>query len=533
MTETRPLDTVSGDPPDASLEMTGIVKRFPPRVLANDRIDLTVHRGEIHALLGENGAGKTTLMNVLYGLCRPDSGSIRINGRSVRIRNPREAIHLGIGMVHQHFTLAPSLTVTENIILGREITRRGPFLRLRRAHRMIGELSARFGIDVDPRAVVDHLPVGIRQRVEILKVLYRQADILILDEPTSVLTPDEIHSLFQVITRLASLGKSVIFITHKLKEVMSLAHRITILRAGRVAGRTTPHDTSERQLAVLMVGRTAPTTSKQERRAPGQVVLETRHLGVMSDQGAPAVSDVSFRLRAGEVYGLAGVQGNGQTELVLALTGLRRCASGIMEIMGRDLTNRSPRTLARHGLAHVPEDRHTHGLISGYSVADNLILNTYYRPPFSRGFHLRRKEIERNARRLMQEYDIRAPGIFTPAGSLSGGNQQRLVVAREFSNPCRLLVVVHPTRGLDVRSTADIRAMILKKRHQGCAVLLVSTEMDEILALSDRVGVMFRGRIIAELEADEAGPEQLGLLMAGVIPGAGSPGANHSTGPHP
>ncbi|MEW5722085.1 MAG: ABC transporter ATP-binding protein [Thermodesulfobacteriota bacterium] len=496
-----------------ALEMRGITKAFPG-VLANDRVDLRVERGRIHALLGENGAGKTTLMNVLYGLLQPDAGRILRHGRPVEISNPRDAIALGLGMVHQHFTLVPVMTVAENVVLGREPVRRGGWLDLDRAAEKVRDLSARFGLEVDPWAKVGDLPVGVRQRVEILKALYREAEVLILDEPTSVLAPEEVEGLFATLAVLAGQGKSIIFITHKLREVMAAAHAITVLRHGRVAGVTEPARTSEAELAALMVGQEVPVEVEKGTFSPGETVLKVTGLEVLGDRGRRAVAGVSFELRAGEILGLVGVQGNGQTELVEALTGLRRPSGGRIEIEGRDVTFRLSE---RRGpdVAHVPEDRHGHGLVEGFGVADNLILDTYFQEPLSRWGVLRREAVVENAFRLMAEYDVRAPGPFTPAGKLSGGHQQRLVVARELSRPARLLVAAQPTRGLDVGSTGFIHRRLIEKRDQGGAVLLVSTELDEVLALADRIGVMFRGRLAALLDADKTSREAIGLLMAG------------------
>jgi simple sugar transport system ATP-binding protein len=504
----------SADPERAAhLELRGITKAFPG-VLANDRVNFDLLRGEVHALLGENGAGKTTLMNVLYGLERPDKGRITLGGRPVTINSPSQAIALGIGMVHQHFMLAPVMTVVENVIIGREITHPSGLLDLRQATRRVRELSETYGLPVDPRAVVGDLPVGVRQRVEIIKALYRQAEILILDEPTAVLTPDESENLFQTMAALAASGKSVIFITHKLKEVMRAAHRITILQAGRVVDTISPEQTDETALAALMVGRTVSLKVDKKPALPGRTVLSVTRLSARGDRGRPAVCGVNFDLCAGEILGLVGVQGNGQSELVEVLSGLRPASGGTIMIDGRDVT----RALVRGRgpvVAHIPEERHRYGMVGAYSIADNLVLDTYNQRPFARWGLMRREAIARQAERLAAEYDIRAPSPNTPAGSLSGGNQQRLIVAREFDRAAPLLLAAQPTRGLDVGSMEFIHRRIIEKRDQGQAVLLVSTELDEILALSDRIGVMFKGELVKLVEAKDARREHLGLWMAG------------------
>lgn len=499
-----------------ALEMRGITKRFP-RVVANDHVDFQLAEGEIHALLGENGAGKTTLMHMLYGLSRPDEGEIVVHGTPVRLTRPRDAMARGIGMVHQHFMLVPVLTVTENIILGQEDARRGPFLNLRQAVQHIRQLAAQYHLDVDPLALVQDLPVGLRQRVEILKALYRQATILIMDEPTAVLTPGEVEHLFATLTTLAQHGTSIIFITHKLREVFYIAQRITVLRHGRAVGTLTPAETTEAQLAALMVGEERPThVVQQPHAASTEVTLQVRDVQVMDERGALAVAGVSLTVHAGEILGMAGVQGNGQTELVEALTGLRRAVAGTIELQGVDVTRATPRQLARRGVAHIPEDRHKHGMVESATIADNLVLTTYYHRPFARGVVRHTAAIAAHAARLMQAFDVRAPHPSTRAGSLSGGNQQKMVIARECSQPLTLLIAAQPTRGLDIGATAFIHQQLIQQRHQGCAVLLVSADLDEILALSDRIAVMYQGKIRATLAAHEASRETLGRLMAGL-----------------
>lgn len=500
------------------LEVRGITKRFPG-VLANDHIDLTLMPGEIHALLGENGAGKTTLMNIIYGLYRQDEGQILVRGREVTMRDPNDAIRLGIGMVHQHFMLIPVFTVAENIMLGMELVRRGIVLDRKRAEQRIRELSHQYGLDVDPTAYVRDLPVGMQQRVEIVKALFRQADILILDEPTAVLTPQETEELFRVMRSLATQGKSIVFISHKLKEVLAVADRITVLRAGRVVGSCRPQEATEADLAEMMVGRKVVLTVPKSDARPGEVVLEVRGLRVRDPRGSEVVRGVSFSVHAGEILGIAGVQGNGQTELVEALTGLRAVETGTVCILGQDMTHALVRQRIEAGLAHVPEDRQRHGLVLSYSVADNLVLCTYYQPPFARGINLDQQAIETNAVRLVREFDIRTPSVHMPVSSLSGGNQQKTIVARELSRPVRLLIAAQPTRGLDVGSVEYIHRQIVAMRDAGVAVLLVSAELDEIMALSDRIAVMYRGELIATLPAAQATREKLGLLMAGVHAG--------------
>lgn len=497
------------------LELRGITKAFPG-VLANDHIDLTLEEGEIHALLGENGAGKTTLMNILYGLYSPDEGEIFVRGRRVEIRSPGDAIALGIGMVHQHFMLVPVLTVTENVMLGVESIRNGLFLDRAAVARRIREISRQHGLEVDPDALVKTLPVGVQQRVEIIKLLYRQADILILDEPTAVLTPQEVEELFKVIRSLAAQGKSIIFITHKLKEVMAIADRITVLRNGRVVGTTTPSHTTEEQLASMMVGREVLLRVNKAPARPGEAVLEVENLEVLDDRGNPAVRGVSFEVRSGEVLGIAGVQGNGQTELVEALTGLRTPLAGRVRILGKEFTSARPRWILEQGVAHVPEDRQRDGLVLSFPVAENLVLNTYYLPPFARRGVLNQDVILTVAEQRVREFDVRTPSVLTPVANLSGGNQQKVIVAREFSRPIRLLIASQPTRGLDVGSIEYIHRRIIEKRDEGCGVLLVSPELDEVMSLSDRIAVMYEGRIMDILPADQATKEEIGLLMAGV-----------------
>jgi general nucleoside transport system ATP-binding protein len=502
------------------LEARHLTKQYPG-VVANRDVSLTLRRGEVLALLGENGAGKSTLMHILYGLVQPDAGEILVRGRPVRLSGPRAAIRLGIGMVHQHFMLVPVFTVAENIILGDEPTR-GPTLDLDGARRRIRAVAARHNLAVEPDALVRDLSVGEQQRVEIVKALYRQAEILFLDEPTAVLTPREADHLFAVIRDLTARGVAVIFISHKLREVLAIADRIMVLRRGEVVGETTPAAASERALAEMMVGRDVALTTARTPARPGATVLEARDLTVLDDRGQVAVDGLSLTVRAGEILGIAGVQGNGQTELVEAITGLRRVRAGQVRIDGRDRTNATPRQFTAAGGAHVPEDRQEDGLVLTDSIADNLVLNTYDRPPFARGPLRDEAAILANARTLIAEYDVRARGPLAPVATLSGGNRQKVVMARELARPVRLLVAAQPTRGLDVGSIEFIHRAIVAQRDRGAAVLLVSAELDEILGLADRIAVMYHGRVVAVLPAG-AGREEVGLLMAGARPAAAGP----------
>jgi ABC-type uncharacterized transport system ATPase subunit len=501
---------------DTVLEAVNISKHFPG-VLANDGVSLDLRKGEIHALLGENGAGKTTLMNILYGLYSPDSGEIRVGGKAAAIHSPKDSIALGIGMVHQHFMLIPVFTVAENVMLGEETVRNG-MLDRKTVVAKVEDLSHKYGLDVDPLALVGELPVGLQQRVEIVKTLYREAQVLILDEPTAVLTPQEADDLFHIMRGLTDRGVSIIFITHKLKEVLAVSDRITVMRAGKVVGTVKPKETNEAQLASMMVGREVILTVEKKPAKPGKEILKVEGLRVRDVRGLETVRDVSFTVRAGEILGIAGVQGNGQTELVEALTGLRPVAGGKMYFAGKDMTGRPPRPITETGMAHIPEDRQRYGLVLPFVVADNMVLNTYYRAPFAWLGMLQPQAIDANARELIEEFDVRTPSPYVSVSKLSGGNQQKVIVARELSHPVELVIANQPTRGLDVGSIEYIHKEIIEKRDAGCAVLAVSSELDEILALSDRIAVMYRGRVVAELAADKATKEHVGLLMAGVTP---------------
>jgi general nucleoside transport system ATP-binding protein len=495
------------------LEAKGVTKKFPG-VLANDQVDFDLHEGEIHALLGENGAGKTTLMNILYGLYQPDQGEIQIQGRKVTFRSPKDAIQNGIGMVHQHFMLIPVFTVAENIMLGDEKTK-GLSLDRETVVNEITSLSHQYGLEVDPQALVQDLPVGVQQRVEIVKALYRKAQILILDEPTAVLTPQEAEDLSRIMRDLTQRGISIIFITHKLKEVLSVADRITVMRGGHVVGTTVPTETNEQALAAMMVGREVILTVDKEPAKPGETVLKVQDLSVKDAREIEVVRKISFEVKCGEILGLAGGQGNGQTELVEALTGLRSPTSGQVYLNELEVTGKSPRPLIEAGQAHIPEDRQRHGLVLSYPIADNLVLCTYYQSPYAKGGMIQFDEVNENAEKLVKQYDVRTPNAFVPASTLSGGNQQKVIVAREFSRPIHLLIANQPTRGLDVGSIEYIHSQIVEMRDRGVGILLVSAELDEILALSDRIAVMYRGELVAVLSIEEATRENLGLLMAG------------------
>jgi general nucleoside transport system ATP-binding protein len=528
------------------LELRGITKRFGSLV-ANDHIDLVIQPGEIRALLGENGAGKTTLMNVLYGLIQPDEGEILLDDKPVAIHSPRDAIRAKIGMVHQHFMLVPVFTVAENVTLGAEPVRRlatpefhlgglrVPPLGLpsiglldrRKARRDVLELSERFGLQVDPDALVEDLPVGVQQRVEIIKALLRDASVLVLDEPSAVLTPGETEDLFRIMRELRAGGRSIIFISHKLKEVQAIADNITVIRRGKVVGERPP-STSNVELASLMVGRSVQLRVSKEPARPGEVVLDVKDLVVAGERGEQSVRDVSFEVRAGEILGVAGVQGNGQTELAEALIGLRPSV-GSVHLDGSDLSHASTRDRLRAGIGYVPEDRSEDGIVGDFSVADNLILDVYDRPPYANGIALNLSAIRDSAATRVQEYDVRTTSVDTPAGTLSGGNQQKVVVAREMGRDVKLLLVSQPTRGLDVGSIEFVHKRIVAQRDAGAAVLLVSSELDEIYALADRIAVMYEGRIVAFCPPTI--PEQeLGLLMAGSA-GDGSDRSDPGGGP--
>ncbi len=498
------------------LELRGITKRFPG-VIANDAVDLVIEPGEVHGLLGENGAGKSTLMNILYGLYAADEGEILIDGQPVELREPDDAIAAGIGMVHQHFMLVPVFTVAENIVLGVEHTRRFGKLDRRRASQEVGELAERSGLPVDPDALVEDLPVGIQQRVEILKALYRNAQTLILDEPTAVLTPQEADDLFEAIRAFTGEGRSVVFISHKLGEHRAIADRVSVLRRGRIVGTADPRETSEQELANLMVGRPVSLVVVKPPGSPTDPAIVVRELTVENAAGTVVVDEVSFDVRRGEILAIAGVEGNGQSPLVRALTGLQPIASGEVLIAGAPVAGRSRKQILRGGVGQVPEDRGRDGLVGQFSVAQNLILGRWDDEPFTKRQTLQFDVIGAHARQLVEAYDIRTPSVDTPAASLSGGNQQKVVVAREFDLPIDALVASQPTRGVDVGSIEYIHERIVEKRDEGTAVLIVSSELDEVLALADRVAVMFHGRLVGPFEMPVA-KEAIGSMMAGTDP---------------
>jgi general nucleoside transport system ATP-binding protein len=491
------------------LELQGITKRFGAFV-ANDAISLTVQPGEIHALLGENGAGKSTLMNVLYGLYQPDGGQILVDGKPVSFRGPGDAMAAGIGMVHQHFMLIPVFTVAENVALGHEDTGIAGFLDRRRTRRDVAEVSARYGLAVPPDAL---LPVGIQQRVEIVKALMHNAQVLILDEPTAVLTPQETDDLMRVMGELRDSGTSIVFITHKLREVRAIADRITVIRRGKVVGEASP-DSSSDELASLMVGRPVKLTIDKAAAQPGATVLEVDNLKVVDDKAQVVVDGVTIQVRAGEIYALAGVQGNGQTELTEALVGLETITGGRIRLAGEDITSATIDDILEMGVGYVPEDRLHDGLVGSFSIAENLILDTYDHEPFAKGISMDLAAVSANADQRVGEFDVRTTSAQASASSLSGGNQQKVVLARELSRPLKLLVVAQPTRGLDVGSIEFVHKRIVAERDNGAAVVLVSTELDEVLGLADRIGVMYRGKIIGEVPGGTSA-EEIGLLMAG------------------
>ena len=503
------------------LEMKGLTRRFGS-FTANDRIDLTIEPGEIHCLLGENGAGKSTLMNMLYGLLDPTEGEILLDGVPVHFSSPGEAITAGIGMVHQHFMLVPVFTVAENVMLGREQTRGLGVLDRRKAADLVRDLSSRYRLAVDPTALVESLPVGVQQRVEIIKALANDAKVLILDEPTAVLTPQEIDELMETMRALKAQGTSIVFITHKLREVKAVGDRITVIRRGKVVG-TAPPSTSEAELAEMMVGRAVSLVVDKEAPRVGDPVLAVNHVTVVDARGHTVVRDVSFQARAGEVLGIAGVQGNGQTELIKSLLGLVRPDAGSVELEGKQVSGRGPRDSLAAGIGYVPEDRSHDGFVGTFSVRENLVLDLYRNDEFSRGPRLRLDAIERNAHRRIEEFDIRAESMESPVDSLSGGNQQKVVVAREFSRPLKVLVASQPTRGVDVGSVEFIHRRIIEERDKGTAVIIVSTELDEIYALSDRIAVMYDGRIVGTV-TPQTPREEIGLMMAGAQPHPGEEG---------
>jgi general nucleoside transport system ATP-binding protein len=509
-----PATSTAPPRPDVAVELTGVTKRFPG-VVANRDVDLRVRTGTVHALVGENGAGKSTLMKILYGMQRPDEGTIRVDGREVRLHDPGDAIDAGIGMVHQHFMLADNLTVLENVVLGSEPRRGGVVLDLRTARRRIAEISDAYGLGVRPDRLVADLGVGERQRVEILKVLYRGARILILDEPTAVLVPHEVDELFDNLRELKAEGLTVLFISHKLDEVLSVADDVTVIRRGTTVATVDPRTTTARQLAELMVGSELPSPETRESTVTDDEVLRVEGLTLRDADGRAVVDDVSFVIRRGEVLGLAGVEGNGQAELVEALIGTRRAETGRTVLRGDDISAWTTRARREGGIGYVPEDRHRHGLLLDAPLWENRVLGHQTEPSLSRGPWLDRGAARADATRIVEQYDVRTPGIDTLASALSGGNQQKFIVGRELSGDLSLLIASHPTRGVDVGAQAAIWDAVRAARREGLAVLLVSADLDELIGLSDRICVVLRGRVVAEVDPSDVTPEQLGSAMTG------------------
>jgi len=504
------------------LELRGITKRFPG-VLANDDVTLTVRSGTVLALIGENGAGKSTLMNILSGRYQADSGQILIDGEIQSFDGPGDSIAAGIGMVYQHFMLVPVFTVAENVVLGVEPTGLLGVINKRDAREQVRDISERYGLVVDPDALIETLSVGIQQRVEILKILRRGAKILVFDEPTAVLTPQEVTEFFGIVAELKARGATIIFITHKLKEALAIADDITVLRGGKVVGTVDPRSTSVEELATMMVGRGIETEVVKDAVDPREAVLVVEDLTLTDDFDRPLLKSISFEVRAGEIVGVAGVQGNGQTELVEAITGALTVSSGRVYVNGEDVTNDPPREHHSIGMAHIPEDRTHVGMVGSFSVRENLILDSYYSPPFSRRGRLDRDSITDFATELVERFDVRPPLIDNLASALSGGNAQKMIVAREFSRDVPLVICAQPTRGIDVGSIEYIHEQIVRKRNEGKAILIVSTELDEIFALADRILVMYNGAIIAERVTAETTPMDVGLLMAGRVAATDAP----------
>lgn len=494
------------------LEMRGITKRFPG-VIANERVDLAVVPGQVHALLGENGAGKSTLMKILYGLYRPDEGSIRLRGEEVRIASPSDAIDRRIGMIHQHFMLVPTLTVAENVALG--LGGRRGLADMRPVKKRLAEVSERYGLKVNPDAYIWQLAVGERQRAEILKALYREADLLVLDEPTAVLTPPEVDELFDTLRQMTDDGKGLIFISHKLGEVLTLADDITVLRDGKVSGRSTPAEATRESLAEMMVGRPVELTRTVAPPEVGEANLALRGISVMGDRGTEAVKDLSLSVRSGEIVGIAGVSGNGQRELAEAIFGLRPLVAGAIEVRGAAVTNPTPDGVRSLGVAYVPEERMVHGAIGDFTVAENLMLTDYKAAPYTQRGLLNRSAIDERCQGLVEDYQVKTPDLETPTRNLSGGNIQKVVIAREFSAEAEVLVVAQPTRGVDIGAAEYIHERLLEQRAAGAAILLISEDLDEIIQLADRVIVLLEGEVMGEVPRVEAEPQTLGLLMTG------------------
>ncbi|GGD38517.1 ABC transporter ATP-binding protein [Sinisalibacter lacisalsi] len=503
------------------VELRGITKRFGA-VVANDNVNMVIRGGEVLGLLGENGAGKSTMMNILSGLYSPDEGEILIDGKPVSFDGPGDGIAAGIGMVHQHFMLVPVFTVAENVVLGVEPTKRLGYLDLKKARAQVDEINKKYGLHVPADALIEDLPVGIQQRVEILKVLFREADVLILDEPTAVLTPQEVEDFFSIVRSLKEAGKAIVFITHKLHEILAISDRINVLRQGRITGEGVPESLDEAKLAEMMVGRPVSFTVDKTEANPGRAMLEMTDVIMLDDADERLLDKVSLTVHSGEVVGVAGVQGNGQTELVEAITGLERVASGKIIFDGEDITHASVRERHSRGMAHIPEDRHRDGMISTFTIAENMVLNSYYEPAFARGMAIDWASVQKTAAKYCVDFDVRTPSVFLPAGNLSGGNQQKMVVARELERQTKLVIASQPTRGLDVGSIEYIHARLIEARDEGDGVLIVSSELDEIMGLADRILVMFDGRIVAEFDntGGKADRNAVGLAMAGAHEGA-------------
>ena len=500
---------------DYVVEMQNIRKEFPG-IVANDDVTVNLKKGEIHALLGENGAGKSTLMSILFGLYKPDRGLIKVNGKEVNINNPNQANELGIGMVHQHFKLVHNFTVTENIILGLE-PKHGLSLNLKVASKKIKELSEKYKLDVNPDALIENISVGMQQRVEILKMLYRDAEILIFDEPTAVLTPQEILELMKIMKNLTEEGKSILLITHKLKEIKAAANRCTVIRRGKVIGTVEVADTTTAQMAEMMVGRVVSFTVDKKEQEAGDIVLDIQKLSAMGNHGVMGLKDFSLQVRTGEIVGIAGVDGNGQTELVEALTGLRKIESGSIILDGVDISKSTIRERIESGMAHIPEDRHKHGLVLDYSIEENMVLEIYNKPPYSKNGFLNKDEIRKHAEKIIEDFDVRSgEGAISITRDMSGGNQQKAIVGREVDHNPNLLIAVQPTRGLDVGSIEYIHKRLVEQRDNGKGVLLVSLELDEVLDLSDRIAIINHGELVGLVKASETDENEVGLMMAGV-----------------
>lgn len=501
------------DPVKKVVEMRGITKRFPG-IVANDNISLSVKKGEIHALLGENGAGKSTLMNILFGLYQPDEGEILINEQPVKITSPNVANELGIGMVHQHFMLVEKFTVAENIVLGNE-PKNGLQIDMKKAVQEVERLSHQYGLKVDPHAKIEQISVGMQQRVEILKTLYRGAEILIFDEPTAVLTPQEISELIEIMHNLVKEGKTIILITHKLKEIMAVCDSVTIIRRGKVIDSLEVKDTNPDELAAKMVGREVNFRVDKAEAQPKEPILVVENVTAKGNRGVNALNGISFEVRAGEILGIAGVDGNGQSELIEALTGLRKISEGRILLNGKDISNQSPRAISEAGLSHIPEDRHKRGLILDFTMSENMVLETYFHPAFNKNGFLDYGAIDKHAARLIEEFDVRTPSIHTLARALSGGNQQKAIIAREVDKNPDLLIAAQPTRGLDVGAIEFIHRRLVEQRDKGKAVLLLSLELDEILNLADRIAVIYEGKIVGIVDAKKTNEQELGLMMSG------------------